>query len=327
MAHPIESFAREAFAAGWAASGGPLTPRVQAACGVAVSLAVERADDPQVLEVTLHLGKLEGMWATLFDRREKLIAQYTATVTGAWRKLIRPRLFSDGIHHLRAEVGLTEATQDQAEIQAAAVAAARSMLQALPLAPGWAALRESLRNALAAGRAEGIVGAVAIAAQRANRDGLQWDDAFQRAYQQLERLDSLWSDTELWLQRLLERAITNLARVLATAATAGSGFEDMLAAASAELDGDVVEAVDFTTDWAMTTAMGAGALGLYGLYQTLAVTWTTAGDGRVCATCDDNESNSPYAMDSVPAYPAHPRCRCQLEADFDLSRFADWFTN
>lgn len=326
MPHPIEAYARHAYAAGVAASGAPLTERVHRGCQVAVALAVEHADDPRILEVTLQLGQLEGMWATLFDRREKLITQYTATVTQTWRQLIRPRLFRDGLHNLRAELGLAETDQTEQQVQAACTAAATAMLAGLPLTPGWAALREALRNALAAGQAEGMVGAVAVAAERANRAGLDWDKGFASAYQQLERLDTLWSQAETWLDRLVQRAVASLARVLAAAVASGASHEEMLDACSQELDGDDVEPVDFTTDWAMTTAMGAGALGLYALYQALAVTWTTAGDGRVCATCDDNESNSPYALGDVPAYPAHPRCRCQLEADFDLSRFADWFT-
>jgi hypothetical protein len=76
----------------------------------------------------------------------------------------------------------------------------------------------------------------------------------------------------------------------------------------------------------MTTAAAAGALSLFQKYRTQ-VSWITAGDGRVCPTCQDNEDNSPYGPDAVPACPAHPRCRCQLSAAFDLSAFADWFTS
>jgi hypothetical protein len=308
-----------------------MTERVQQACDIAVALACEHATDPAILEVTLHLGKLEGMWAQLFARREKLIAQYTATVTTAWRQLIRPRLFRDGLHTLRQQLGLTEATTDQQErdeeIKAAALAAARSMLQGLPLTPGWAQVRQSLRDALAAGQAEGILGAVAIAAERAGRDGLDWDAGFARAYQQLERLDTLWSQAETWLSRLVERAVVDLARALAAKATAGAGYDDMLDASSEELDGDDVDAVDFTTDWAMTTAMGTGAMGLYQLQNLLAVNWITAGDGRVCAACQANEDSSPWPLDAAPECPAHPRCRCVLDAGLDLSGFADWFTS
>jgi 2'-5' RNA ligase len=326
LAHPIEAFAREAFAAGWASTGGPLTNRVHTACAIAVDLAAEHAEDPGILEATLDLGRLEGMWAQLFQRREDLIKQYTASVTAAWRNLIRPRLFRDGLLNLRAELGLTEAEADPKASKTAATAAAVAILAALPLTPGWAALEQSIRDALAAGRAEGIVSAVAIAAHQAKRDGLDWGKGFASAYQQLGRLDALWTDAALWQQRLLQRATDDLAALLAAKAAAGAGFDDMLDGASELLDSDEVEACDFTTDWAMTSAMGAGALALYQLQGALVLYWITAGDGLVCASCQDNEDNSPFALDAAPSCPDHPRCRCQTSADLDLSSFAAWFT-
>jgi hypothetical protein len=326
--HPIEPFARYAYAAGWASVRGPMTTRVRVGCAAAVAVAVEHADDPQILETTLQLGKLEGMWAVLFDRRERLIRQYTATVNDAWRRLIKPRTLRDGLHNLRAELGLTEAQQrDQQQVKAACLAAARAMLQALPVTAGWAALRAALRDALAAGRAEGIVAAVAIAAERAQRAGLDWDAGFARAYQQLESLGSLWSEAEIWQQRLLDRAVADLTRVLAEQVARNASFEEMLAAAHELLDSDDFEAVDFTTDWAMTTAAGQGAFSLYQLQDIATITWVTAGDGRVCEDCQDAEDNSPWPLPSAPTVPMHPRCRCQTTADLDLTAMAAWFTD
>ncbi|MDI5965727.1 hypothetical protein [Streptantibioticus silvisoli] len=325
-AHSIALAAREAFAAGWAVSGGPMTGRVRIACVEAVRIAVEQADDPQILEATLDLGKLEGMWALLFQRREKLTDQYTAAVTTAWRKLIRPRLFRDGLHHLRAQLGLVEAAPDPAAIRAAALAAARGILVSLATTSGWAALRQTIRDALAAGRAEGIVNAVAIAAERVGRIGLDWDIAFDHAYQQLARLDELWSEADTWLARLLDRATTDLGRLLAEQAANGGSYEDMLDAASTLLDTADVNAVAFVVDWALTTGADQGALTLYTSEGVQAVDWITAGDGRVCPTCEDNETGSPWQINSVPQAPAHPLCRCVLAADMNLTRFAGWFT-
>jgi hypothetical protein len=324
--HPIEPFARQAFAAGWASTGGPLTGRVHAACTVAVQLAVEHADDPRILEATLDLGKLEGHWATVYDRRDRLIRQYTDTVNDAWRTLIRPRLFRDGLHHLRAELGLTEAQRDQTQIKAAALAAAAAMLHALPETPGWAVLRQSIRDALAAGQAEGIVSAVAIAANGAGKDGLDWDTSFQRAYQQLERLDTLWSQAGTWQQRLLDRATTDLARVLAQLAEDDASYEEMLDGASRTLDAARSGFVAFIVDWLMTTAVGAGMLALYQRQGVTVIDWITAGDGNVCASCQDNEDNGPYTPDAFPACPDHPRCRCTPSADLDLTGYSGWFT-
>ena len=79
--------ALNAYAAGWALSDGPMSPRVQAGCLAAVQTALEHADDPAVLEATLHIGKLEGTWARFFARREQVIETGTAAVRDAWNAL------------------------------------------------------------------------------------------------------------------------------------------------------------------------------------------------------------------------------------------------
>ena len=69
--HPIAPYARTAYAQGWAASGGPMTARVKAGCVAAVEHAIAHAEDPRILEVMLHLGRLEGAWALIYQRREE----------------------------------------------------------------------------------------------------------------------------------------------------------------------------------------------------------------------------------------------------------------
>lgn len=325
LEHPIAAPAREAFAAGWALSGGPMTERVKAASVAAVQTAIEHAHDPRILEVTVDLGKLEGMWAQLFARREKLIHQYTGTVTAAWRPLITRRLFRDQLYNLRAELGLREAGRDKTILDAAK-AAARAILQALRLTSGWAALRQAIRDALAAGRAEGIVNAVAIAADRAGQVGLDWGIAFDHAYQQLDRLGELWSDADGWLDRTIDRAADDLGRMLADKAADGASYDDMLDAAMDLLGNDDVDAVKFVVDWAMTTGADQGALSLYRAEGVATATWITAGDGRVCPTCENNEAGSPWTLADFPIMPSHPACRCVAAADFSLDRFASWFT-
>src|SRR5579859_1645562 len=58
----IAEQAREAYAEGWARTGGPLTDRVKAGCIAAVEMAREHPHDAGILEATLRLGSLEGTW-------------------------------------------------------------------------------------------------------------------------------------------------------------------------------------------------------------------------------------------------------------------------
>lgn len=327
MSHPIEPFAREAFAAGWAASGGPMTDRVRAACTAAVETAVEHADDPRILEVTVDLGKLEGMWALLFARREQQQREHTDLVADAWRDLIDREQIVAMVDAFRQRASLTEASLDWASILAEAKAAARAMLTALAERSGWTRLRTTIRNALAAGRAEGMVNAVAIAAEQAGTQGLRldWNIAFKDAYQSLERLDELWGDADGWLGRTIDRAAADMGRALARQVEVGASREEMIDAAERLLAGTDPESVAFVVDWAMTTAADEGALSLYRSEGVQQIDVITAGDGRVCPSCLDVEVGSPWNTSDVPRMPLHPICRCVYAASVSLSHFAAWF--
>lgn len=319
--HPIEPFAREAFAAGWAASGGPLTGRVRAACATAVALAVENADDPGILRATVDLGRLEGMWALLFQRREALQAAHAAAVQAAWRRLLTPARVAATARAFRQQMGLGETRRPDSdrerEVQAAALAAALAMLHTFADEPGWTDLQDALEDAIRAGTAEGMVAAVAIAADEADAAGLDWDTGFQHAYDALDRLDAAAGTATRWLKTLIDRAAAALARILTGEAADDADAEDAAQAAQ--------DAADFVVDWAMTTAAAAGALSLYQAHSNR-VSVITVGDNRVCQACADAETGSPWALDEAPQLPLHPSCRCSYAGALDLSAFAAWFT-
>jgi 2'-5' RNA ligase len=324
----VGAAAREAFARGWARTGGPMTERVKAGCTAAMRLAETHSDDPAILEVALNLGSLEGTWATVYQRRDELVAARAAKVNAEWKTVLTRDMLAAAVTDFRRRTGVTEATQDEqernAKLAAAAVASAAAMMQLLPDRREWRALRRSLRDAIAAGRAEGAVGAVAVAAERVGQIGLNWDIAFTDAYRALENLDVLWAETDGWLARMLGNATADLGRALANAAQNGSTYAQMLHDAMAALDSQDVQAVSFTVDWAMTVALRQGALDLYTSENVTLIDWMDAGDGRVCPTCSKNADDGPYAPADYPAIP-HPRCRCSPAASVSISNYAAWF--
>ncbi|NUP39518.1 MAG: 2'-5' RNA ligase family protein [Streptomyces sp.] len=329
LEHPMAAPAREAFAAGWALSGGPMTERVKAASIASVRTAIECADDPRILEVTIDLGRLEGMWAKLFARREEQQQRHARLVADAWRQLVDRSTIATAVDAFRRHAGLAEADKDTDHKQAAALAAV-AMISALPDSSGWQELRAKLRDAIAAGRAEGMVNAVAVAAEQAGRSGLDWNAAFDDAYRDVARLDEPGEHVDTWLGRLVDRAETALARVLQRSADEGADADAMADAAQDALtpnDDDLADSdVDFIADWAMTSAGALGALALYQSEGALTCDWVSVGDGRVCYACEANEAGSPWALGDLPEWPAHPRCRCFVSASVDLDHFAAWFT-
>ncbi|KAB7850130.1 hypothetical protein [Streptomyces mobaraensis] len=288
--------------------------------------AIEHADDPRVLEVTVDLGRLEGMWARLFSRRQEQQDEHTRAVTAAWRAMVDRDAVAMAVTAVRERAGLAEARRPLGDLAAEALAAARALLRALADHTGWTALRTAVRNALAVGRAEGAVNAVAIAAERLGPHAVQleWDIAFQHAYRSLERLDELWAEADTWLARMLDGTASDLGRALAGAAEDGASREEMIDSAMDILVSDDAAAVAFTVDWAMTTAADDGALALYQSEGVQRVDVITAGDGRVCEACASYEAGSPWSSLDVPRLPTHPTCRCVYAADVSLSHFAAW---
>ena len=322
-ARPAPGFAeraREAYADGWARSGGPLTDRVKAGCTAAVEMACRRPGDPGVLEATLRLGSLEGTWALVYQRRDELIAKHSAVMQGAWRAAVAGLDTGGLVHQVRTALGLREAATPDAVTKAkqAARDAALTLLAWLPATRAWQRLRDAMRDALRSGRAEGAAGAIAIAGEAAGQIGMDFDLAFVHAYDALANLGQLWADADGWLGKVVGRAADELGRALGDLAAQGASYEEMLAAAGSVLEDGDGDAVAFVVDWAMTTGLVQGALGLYASEGVQYASVITAGDNRVCAACDQAEADSPYLLGDFPGLPLHPRCRCSPVSDWTL---------
>jgi hypothetical protein len=305
LPHPIEEFAVEAYAAGLAQAGAPLTERVVAGAKVAVSLAVDHADDPHVLEVTIDLGRLEGLWARLFKRREDLIRHHTGKVAAVWRDLLTAELITDAVRELRHD----DRSRTRAGWKTAVTATAAALAASLRSRPQWTPLRQALRDALAAAQAEGATAAAVLAADRAGEKPPDWDEEFDATLDAIAGRYQLWADADTWAGRLLDSSSRTLGRALGDDPDVED--TDLTDAADQALNDDSNGPVPSTVDWAMTAAAGAGALAAYAAQGLAQADWVTAGDGRVCATCQNNEDQSPYPLIEFPDLPAHPRCRCQ----------------
>lgn len=315
----VRTYARTAYAQGWAASGGPMTERVHAGCIAAMDLASQWCDHPEVLELALHLGHLEGVWATVFARRDALMAKYTAQVLKLWRQLVKSVDVPGAVERIRQAVGVTEADRD--EIRRAKKAAwdeAQRLLQWLPGTTPWQDLRDALRALLAASRAEGYAGAIGVAASAEHVVGFDFDIAFNQAYAALENLSEIWAEADGWLEKMLGRAADEFGRTLGDLAASGAEYDQMVAAAMDVLQDTVADKsiAGFIVDWAASTGLSQGALDLYRSEGVQQVTWMTAGDGRVCPVCEANGEASPFPINEFPTMPAHPLCRCVASAEF-----------
>lgn len=309
--HPIAPYARTAYAQGWAASGGPMTGRVKAGCIAAVEHAIEHADDPHILEVMLHLGKLEGAWALIYQRREEQHRKHIRKVTDLWRKLITTLPLADAVRRFMQTTGHNLSRDDIAG-QATAVARMVFVGTLNPADPDYQAVLDAIAEALRDAQAAGRAGALTIGHLAAD-----FDIAFTQAQDALDDLGLYWADATGWLGRITDGAASDLGRALAAANRDGLDYEDMLAAAMDAIGSSDVRAVATLLDMAMSQALSRGAIALYGSEGVQTVDYWTAGDGRVCAQCARYEEHSPYPLGSAPIPGWHPGCRCVLvPADF-----------
>lgn len=315
---PLAFAAAEAFLAGWASAGGPLTERFTPASHAAIAAALTRHDDPAVLETTLLLGKLEGSWATVYDRRLKMIHRHVRKTARAWRKAIAALDTRALVTGFRRQALLpTEAVDptgdtgtNHEQLRLAAAAAALTWLRGILDGPHFTALAATIETALRRSQAEGETGATLLAADKAGHTGLNVDLKFRDALKALKDLPSLHVSAHRWVQRIIEGASTDLGNALAKAAEHGATYDDMLRVVTDTVGRGQVRAVTTLLDYAMSAAMNKGALDLYRREGIQEVGWITAGDRRVCNACAMNEANGPYQAGNFPDCPAHPLCRC-----------------
>jgi hypothetical protein len=308
--HPIAETAREAYAIGWASTGGPLTDRVRAGCVAAVELAVEHADDPHVLEATLHLGKLEGTWAAVYDRREKLHVRNLAAVVTAWAAFGLRAKATDLVRAARLHAGLTETTgTDDWFTQLA-----RSVIAQNLNVTGIYGLSDAIQAALIQAQAEGHAAAGALLAQQHDVVGFDFDIAFADAYRALQGASSLVGAAEVdgWLSKLLGDNADEVGSKLATMTSAGASYEDMVSAVSGILDGASSRSVATSVDVLTSRAVSQGALDLYRSDGLTHVDFLTAGSGNVCPICVALEAKNPYLLADAPRPSIHVFCRCAL---------------
>jgi 2'-5' RNA ligase len=326
--------AREAFATGWALSGGPITARAAAEADAAVRVALEHCGDEHILEATLNIGKLKGLWALFFARREQIIRDGIAAVLKAWGAAIAGVSATAAVDRVLAELGPFGLATAPERAQVAASAAA-SLMSGLYAGSEHAALQAAMQDALMAGMAEGAAGTMALNAEQAgytvvvaaekaeDAEGLVWsfDLAYEQVYASLANLPDLPLMADQWIQDMVRGAGSDIGKMLArmladeevTRADLIAALQDSIDIGSA--DGASARAVTLFADQAISQAMSTSALRLYQSEGIEDIYLVTAGDDRVCPICDEAQADSPYAPEDAPVPGLHVLCRCVLTSD------------
>jgi 2'-5' RNA ligase len=277
-------------------------------------------------EATLILGQLDGVWAVVFDRRDKKIARHTRKILAAWkdcaatldiRHLVRDYRHWAG---LAADLAVAVATADLAAFTA-------GWLRAILTRPGYQDLADAVADAVRVAMAEGEAAALALAAAQAGHEGFAIAAAYRDAYKALAALAGLDELAADWAERMITGAGTDVARRLAKLAAEGAAEREMVAQAERVLLREC-RSPRFYAGEAMHTGFAHGAIALYQAEGVPELSWVTAGDTRVCSICDGYEADSPFLIGEFPEMPAHGGCRCMPvpSAEFAPARLADYLT-
>lgn len=317
--HAARRWAREAYAHGWARSGGPMTDRVERGCEVAIELTGDYPGMAEALAATLRLGSLEGTWAQIYQRREHLYRMHLATVTKAYRALVTGLDVADTVKRLQ-RVPLGETDDDDARRRAAITASALALATRLlhqavddPSAPQYKAVVTAIADALADTEAEGVAGGIAlVAAEAGAATAVDFGLAFDDAHTELAKLGDYWQDAQGWLGQVVNGTAADLGHALARVAVDGGDYGELRAAALDVLDVDDIRSVDTLVDLAMGQSFSRGALTLYTREGVSTVDFVTAGGTNVCPICVNAESGNSWALLEVPQPALHPFCRCNI---------------
>lgn len=319
-AEAIRPYARTAFAAGWARSGGPMTPTVKAASIAAVELAVANAAHPNVLEATLRLGSLEGTWALVYQRREALVAQHRATVNKLWQQAAHRLDVRAAVRRFRQSLGLGEAVDvhDTDHRRLVANGIATTVVSAVAGRDAKPEDRDAIVSATADGladaQAEGYTGAVLVGAEQLGQAPPPADAVLADYQASAPEVGSHWADASGAVDSMVTGASHDLGGRLSAMADDGADFDAMVDGVWELIGSDSVRAVGALLDQAMGKAFTMGVLSLYGREGVTQVDFITAGGDRVCPICQEAENNSPWDRVSAPVPPLHPYCRCNLSA-------------
>lgn len=252
-------------------------------------------------DATIQLANLKGVWRPVYAHRQALHSTADAIILTAWRRDTHGLDLAPAVTAWRQAVGeTTPAQQHRRQAAAAAVLAALA-------ARSWQRTRAAI--ALAAKRAHraGYAAGTAIAS-RDETDDTPYDT---------DDSDYTLGTGDLTDAAAAATATSVLTRALTAAATrAGQAIADSPDDPTSDGEDVIDDGYDLTlaADVAVSAAYGAGLLAAYLAAGMQSVSWVTAGDGKVCVTCSNNEDGSPYSLLAAPSLPAHPRCRCCLVA-------------
>lgn len=300
----LNDYTRAAFALGYASCGPdafPMTERAILGCDLLEQCTTATLD---LIEVTRNIGRLEGLHAVIYRRREALVGKHSTVLAAL-------------LSQLAADVGLAHLVSSALAALGApgtlSVAEAKAIIQPLLTAKvtdDWAA---AAVDAFVDASVEGAAQAEALSTLVNQVVQISWDDLRTSAEQSLGNLADVWSGADAWVSDQISGLAGDIARAVVDGIN-NSASPDELQTAVGSVIGADDNGAQFYLSHAVNTAVNLAANNYYS-QAGLNVNFVTVGDEKVDEECMDLESENPYSSDEVPIPPVHGECRCWLEPE------------
>lgn len=306
MDHPIAPFAHAAFCTGFASTGATVTDHVRAGHDAAILMAIENWEDPNIIEATLNLGKLEGVWANIFARRKELYDSCLADFSDAWQKIWQSDIVPFLVKTIRQQAGIFERDTTPSVEYAAAIVL--SQLQRIIPLPMWQELRLAVGDSITSGQATGVADAMELLADRIDVLGFDFNKAFTDAKRRFDGDPTMLAQVDQWLDKMLQVVVNDTAKKLIKLIKDDATKEEMELFLTEQLSKGNSRVFIVMLDMIIHTAITAGILWFFRSSGVAQVYFITAGDDSVCPECDAIEGQNPYPISDAPFPPIHPNC-------------------
>ena len=303
-------FARTAFVNGYALyDEPPLMDRAKTACTIGASILAETMD-PEVLRFIESTGEVEGLYAQVYKRRDRMWMKYDRAIK-RWAKMLSlstdQELLGDTVQrHINA--GTTTKERREAVRSGVLVFLIQSLRDLEDLAGN---AHDLLAQAEAEAKAEGSAAAGAMLAQVNKHKVPDIGANAAKSLKELHASRDYGKNAAAALKSVLGGIAGDVAIASVAAEANGASQEDQNAAAFAAVGAGV--GASFYTDSYIHAAFAAAMLALFSSAEespTGMVNFTTVGDERVCPECLAAEDNNPYLPADAPPIPLHGECRC-----------------
>lgn len=254
---------------------------------------------------TLQLGSLEGVWAVIYGRRVALEKQFSAQFDPVMNSLAG--LDWETVLGVLISQQLINPDVQGVALAATLMVSVEQLITGLP-ADDLVTWRTVMTGALVDAQAEGAATGIALLAHPV---GIDWELAGTEAKQALAGAQWVDDQAATWVAKQTHGLGYQVGQKLADLWDQNASKSDMLTAIR-DILGSSENNARLLLDHAISKSLSAGALSTYNLAQVQMVDFLTAGDVRVCTTCQAAEDNSPYKRDHAPHPGLHVRCRCSL---------------